>query len=114
MKWYSDPSHAWLAVSLKQYPEAIKYSTGFGYISPSGGTVYLEEDCEAPCFLSAKGIDSMSLPEKVYGKSRAPLTNYEHAPRLADYQRKDSGVIRLVSVVNDEILFEKNIERVSA
>lgn len=107
MKWYSDPSHAWLAVSLKEYPDAIKYSTGFGYISPKGGVVYLEEDCEAPCFLRAKGIDSMSLPEKVYGRTSAPLTKYQRAPRLADYQRKNGGVIRLVSVVDDEVLFEE-------
>ena len=107
MKWYADPSHAWLAVSLKEYPDAIQFSTGFGYISPSGKTVYLEEDCEASSFLRAKGIDSMTLPEKVYGKTRAPLTKYQHAPRLADFQgwSKETGA-RLVNIATGETLYE--------
>jgi hypothetical protein len=113
MKWYADPSHAWLAVSLKQYPEAINYSTGFGYISPSGLTIYLEEDLEAPSFLRSKGIDSMSLPEKVYGKTRAPLTRYAKAPRLA-YEIWIEGGYRLVSIETGITLYEHKREKVGA
>jgi hypothetical protein len=113
MKWYADPSHAWLAVSLKEYPDAINYSTGFGYISPKGSTVYLEEDLEAPSFLRSKGIDSMSLPERVYGKTRAPLTDYAKAPRLA-HEIWIEGGYRLVSIATGETLYEHKSERVSA
>jgi hypothetical protein len=45
----SDPSHAWLVVSLYQFPNATKFGTGYGYIN--GNTIYLEEDVEMPQFL---------------------------------------------------------------
>ena len=46
----SDDSHAWLEVSLIEFPFAKEYATGSGYIN--GNTIYLEEDNEAPAFLS--------------------------------------------------------------
>lgn len=104
MKWIADPSHAWLKVSLKKNPDAIKFSTGFGYISPKGDYVYLEEDCEAPAYLRAKGIDSMSLPEQVYGKTLAPLRKYAHAPRVADFDVKNGGIAQLEEIATGEIL----------
>lgn len=50
----TDPGHGWLAVSLAEYPDAINYGTGFGYID--GHVIYLEEDCEAPAFMAAHGF----------------------------------------------------------
>jgi len=113
MKWYADPSHAWLKVSLKKNPDALKFSTGFGYISPKGDYIYLEEDLEAPSYLRSKGIDSMSLPKKVYGTTRAPLTRYAHSPRLA-YEVWIEGGYRLVSIESGETLYEHKREKVSA
>ena len=49
--WISDPGHAWLAVSLEAYPDAIDYGTGFGYMDVTH--IYLEEDLEAVAFLTA-------------------------------------------------------------
>lgn len=113
MKWYADPSHAWLKVSLSQYPQAILFSTGFGYISPDKKYVYLEEDCEAPAFLRSVGVDSLTLEEKVYPKGRAPLTNYEHAPRLADFGYSQ-GTFRLELIATGDILVQWQNEKVSA
>ena len=46
----SDDSHGWLEVKLDEYICATEYADGSGYIN--GNTIYLEEDNEAPAFLS--------------------------------------------------------------
>jgi hypothetical protein len=45
----SDAGHAWLEVDLRQFPNAIEFGTGHGYLD--GDTIYLEEDVEMPQFL---------------------------------------------------------------
>lgn len=45
----SDAGHSWLEVSLDQFPNAVEFGTGYGYIN--GNTIYLEEDVEMPQFL---------------------------------------------------------------
>lgn len=63
MLWITDPGHAWLEVSLEQYPDALDYGTGWGYHDTRRGLAYLEEDCEAPAFLAAHPeIDPRALP----------------------------------------------------
>ena len=60
----ADDGHAWLEVSLEEYPEAEKFGTGFGYQHIE--KIYLEEDFEAPQFLAhlkEKGID-FTITEK--------------------------------------------------
>jgi hypothetical protein len=53
--FHSDPSHAWLEVKRSELEalgigdEISRYSYQYGL------TVYLEEDCDAPAFLAAKG-----------------------------------------------------------
>lgn len=47
--WIGDAGHGWLAVSLKAYPVAIDYGSGFGYLDDD--YIYLEEDLEAVAFL---------------------------------------------------------------
>lgn len=46
----SDPGHAWLEVNLTEFPEAVNYGTGFGYLN--GNCIYLEQDVEAESFLN--------------------------------------------------------------
>lgn len=58
MRWVYDAGHGWLEVSLLEYPEAEQHGTGFGYVDLDNGTIYLEEDCEAPSFLRATFGDS--------------------------------------------------------
>lgn len=53
MRYLKDAGHGWLEVSLRKYPDALEYGTGFGYLDAEGGTIYLEEDCEAGAFLKA-------------------------------------------------------------
>ena len=62
----SDAGHAWLEVDRSEYPDAIQFSTGYGYIN--GITIYLEEDVEAPLFLEflkGQGIQ-FDIVEKNY------------------------------------------------
>jgi hypothetical protein len=62
----SDDSHGWMEVSLIEFPEAINYGSGFGYIN--GNTIYLEEDDEAENFiyhLTTQG-EPITFNEKVY------------------------------------------------
>lgn len=53
MRYLKDAGHGWLEVSLRQFPDAVECGTGFGYLDATGGTIYLEEDCEAAAFLKA-------------------------------------------------------------
>ena len=52
---YSDPGHAWLAAP-KSYLDFLGINSkisSYSYVSPSGGTVYLEEDMDAGIFMNA-------------------------------------------------------------
>jgi hypothetical protein len=63
--WVIDSDHAWLAVSVEAYPDAVEYGTGFGFVDSQSGVIYLEEDCEALGFLRAHPeIDPSNLPEQ--------------------------------------------------
>ena len=55
-KFYSDSSHGWVAVTRKELEKLgiINKVSGYSYISPSGKTIYLEEDCDATLFVKAK------------------------------------------------------------
>jgi hypothetical protein len=76
LTWHSDPSHGWLAVPLnliKLLNIADKISR-YSYIDKNLKTVYLEEDCDAPQFISAaiaSGIQ-ITMAEHCYTDS-API-----------------------------------------
>lgn len=60
----ADGSHAWLVVSLDDevgFPKAEQFCSKFSFLNLAGsnfaGDVYLEEDCDAPAFLKAIGLD---------------------------------------------------------
>jgi len=55
MKFITDDSHGWLAVSTYDYPHAKNFGTGYGYIDEENSVIYLETDCEAWEFLRAEG-----------------------------------------------------------
>ena len=55
LKWYSDPSHAWLRVLRKDAKAlgVLNFISGFSYQSKNGNVLYLEEDRDATLFLNA-------------------------------------------------------------
>lgn len=57
----SDAGHSWLEVSLDQFPNAVEFGTGYGYIN--GNTIYLEEDVEMPQFLGDLIFNGVSMSE---------------------------------------------------
>ena len=46
MRFIEDSGHAWLEVSLSEYPNAVDFGTGFGFLG--NGFIYLEEDMDLP------------------------------------------------------------------
>lgn len=81
MRRITDAGHGWLEVSLKRYPDATDYSTGFGYAHPTLPLVYLEEDYEAPTFMKAKGIKvSEVIAQSVEGDSI--IRTYKRLPKV--------------------------------
>lgn len=64
-RWVADSGHAWLVVELADYPEAINFGTGYGYMDNS--RIYLEEDVEAVAFLEVHDeINGKHLAERIY------------------------------------------------
>ena len=51
--YFTDPGHGWLAVTWQQARNAgiLDKITGCSYISDTGQTIYLEEDCDMNMFL---------------------------------------------------------------
>ena len=85
-RWIIDDGHGWLAVSLADYPEAVRCGTGFGY--QHAGVIYPEEDCEADAFLTLHPeIEGHALPvERVNGswKGRGYRQNARRYAPLQD------------------------------
>ena len=51
--FHADPGHAWLAVKRKFLEKYVNLRDISSYSYENGGTVYLEEDCDASLFLKA-------------------------------------------------------------
>ncbi|MGI9295169.1 MAG: hypothetical protein ACR2PS_14415 [Pseudomonadales bacterium] len=63
----SDPGHAWLKVP---HADLIKAGVVHDISSCSymdSAFVYLEEDCDAPCFLEAMALKGRDMPETFEG-----------------------------------------------
>jgi hypothetical protein len=61
--WFSDDGHAWLAVpetAIKALGIESRIS-GYSYKAPKEGIVFLEEDCDAPEFISAANAAGICL-----------------------------------------------------
>lgn len=83
LRWDSDGGHEWLRVPLREYPDAGRFATGYGYIDAAAGVIYLEGDVEALSFLAAHPtVAANSIPTVEY-TSDAPCRSLPHntAPR---------------------------------
>ena len=79
--FYNDPGHAWLKVprsELLASGVASKIST---YSYQKGDYVYLEEDCDAGCFLST--LQTPPIIKDSYTDNRSRIRNYDSF-RLAE------------------------------
>ena len=64
LRWYTDPSHAWLQVSRRDAEKlgCLHRFSQYSYQSAKGNTLYLEEDCDAAIFLRALNESTEYLP----------------------------------------------------
>lgn len=54
LTFHHDPGHGWLAVTIGQAAQVgLRVSDFSSWSYRSGGTLYLEEDCDAPKYLAA-------------------------------------------------------------
>lgn len=76
--YHTDPGHGWFAVKRS---ELLKLGiadkiTGFSYVR--GGTVYLEEDCDAARFFEAYEQQFGSKPQyRESHREYTPIRNYQ-------------------------------------
>ena len=50
---HNDPGHGWLEVPASLVTALDVHPSEYSYRSRDGGTLYLEEDCDAPTFIRA-------------------------------------------------------------
>lgn len=82
-KFYSDPGHGWLAVSIKNFfAVGAKLEDVSNYSYVRGKTLYLEEDCDAAIFINAFQKKMGHAPvfvEKYH--ERTPIRSYDRLNR---------------------------------
>lgn len=79
-KMYIDPGHGWLAVkkSILQDLKILHRISSYSYIK--GDTIYLEEDCDATCFVQ-------SYEEKYGFKPMFDVKSTDTTHPIRSYQR---------------------------
>jgi len=81
-QFYSDAGHGWLQVPtklIKKLGIANKISQ-CSYVSPSGATVYLEEDCDAGLFIDA--LKAANIP---FAFNEIMVNGYSHIRKYQNY-----------------------------
>ncbi len=75
---FEDPGHAWLQVPRAEVVASGAKISKYSYYDPQTGMAYLEEDCDAPAFLAALGLDWRSVRmETVYSSMPRQLPAYD-------------------------------------
>jgi len=76
--WAVDAGHAWLAVKMNELVNLNIAHTISSYSYMKGGTVYLEEDCDAPRFIDAYTAKFGVAPKTKQGKywDRQPCRSF--------------------------------------
>lgn len=79
LKFYSDPGHGWAAVKRQLLVELNLLNRISSYSYQKGNTVYLEEDCDAPCLLQALSVQRQKSVTWIHRQTdrRSPIRNYE-------------------------------------
>jgi len=74
--FHSDSGHAWLAVKRAELIKLGILNQISSCSYQKGGTVYLEEDCDAGVFIEAKQkIGEPVVPKETY-QENTPIRNY--------------------------------------
>ena len=75
--FHSDPGHGWLAVKRSELVRLgiLDKITPCSY--QRGGTVYLEEDCDAGTFIKAKEANGETFEYRESYQENTPIRHYE-------------------------------------
>jgi hypothetical protein len=74
---FVDPGHAWLEVPRAEVVAFGAEISSYSYYDPTTDMAYLEEDCDAPAFLKAVGLDWHSVSvQKVNSSTPRELPAY--------------------------------------
>lgn len=75
--FHSDPGHAWLAVKRAELVRLDILHKISSCSFQRGGTVYLEEDCDAAVFIEAKETAGEKLSYRESYRENTPIRNYD-------------------------------------
>jgi hypothetical protein len=83
---YTDPSHGWAKVSLKELSRLniLDKISGYSYIHKNGLNAYLEEDCDLGLYL--KTLDHKGIQYKFIEK------NANKSSKIRSYARYQLGI----------------------
>ena len=76
--FHSDPGHGWLAVKRKELARLNILNKISSCSYQKGGTVYLEEDCDASLFIQAKKDNGETFEYKESHQENTPIRYYNH------------------------------------
>lgn len=78
VKYYTDPSHGWIAVKRSLLEELNLLDKISSYSYTKGKTVYLEEDCDANLFLETAKQSSICVTVKSkHTNNSHPIRSYD-------------------------------------
>jgi hypothetical protein len=83
--FHADGGHGWLAVKRKLLVELGLESAISSYSYQKGGTVYLEEDCDAPKLLNAIKDYDYVITESY--RDRSPIRGYDGYEKPAKVEK---------------------------
>jgi len=75
--FHSDPGHGWLAVKRSELIKLNILDKVSPYSYQRGGTVYLEEDCDASLFFKAKEAIGEKVDYRESHLENTPIRHYE-------------------------------------
>ena len=74
--FHSDPGHGWLAVKRKELVRLAILNKVSQCSYQRGGTVYLEEDCDASLFIDAKDKAGEKFEHRESYQDNTPIRHY--------------------------------------
>jgi hypothetical protein len=75
--FHTAPGHGWLAVKRSELVRLGILDKVSQYSYQRGGTVYLEEDCDATLFVETKKAAGEEFSCRESYRERSPIRNYE-------------------------------------
>jgi hypothetical protein len=75
-RFFADPGHGWLEVPRAEVVESGAKISAYSYYDPATDRAYLEEDCDAPAFLAATGMDWGSAGRTLHSSAPRRLPRY--------------------------------------